>query len=359
MSGPHPKPTIPFIIPIFLPHTGCPHRCVFCDQAAITGQARPLPPIDQIRHDIRQFLTYPGNLRDTVQISFYGGNFLGLPEKTVRRLLDLATEFIAADRVHSIRFSTRPDTIDSRRLDWLSGYQVATIEIGAQSMDDNVLLESNRGHRAADTKKTMARLKRGGYETGLQMMIGLPGDNAAGALETGRQIVALAPDFVRIYPALVLAGSALADLLAAGNYRPLALDSAVDVTARLFKLFANNRIPVIRMGLQSSAALDRNHTVLAGPYHPAFGQLVMSKLFFDSVRHELDALGPAQRSISIAVHPRSVSNLRGQKNSNLTALKSLFSLDTIKITAQPDLGETEVVVNTGAPVSILNGAGSP
>ena len=291
-----------------------------------------------------------------MQISFYGGNFLGLPKQSVRQLLDMATEFIQSGPVDGIRFSTRPDTIDPERLAWLDGYHIATIEIGAQSMDDSVLQKSNRGHRAADTETAMALLKHGGYETGLQMMLGLPGDTAAGALETGRRIRALAPDFVRIYPALVLAGSVLADLLAAGRYTPLNLASAVDTTARLYKLFVNSHISVIRMGLQSSAELNRDNTVLAGPYHPAFGQLVMSKLFLDRVCRELRHQGQLKNVISIAVNPHSVSNVKGQKNNNLSTLKNLFAVDTITVTVSPELGDTEVVVNRGEPVSILSGA---
>jgi len=352
----HEKPNKPFIIPVFLPHTGCPHRCVFCNQSAITGQTKPLPTPAQVRGEIQNQLTYPKGPRKPVQISFYGGNFLGLPKQSVGQLLDIASEFIQSGAVDSIRFSTRPDTIDPQRLAWLDSYCVATIEIGAQSMDDRVLQKSNRGHRAADTEAAMALLKHGGYESGLQMMLGLPGDTAAGALETGRRIRALAPDFVRIYPALVLAGSVLADLLTAGRYSPLNLDSAVDTTARLYKLFINSRIPAIRMGLQSSVELNRGNTIMAGPYHPAFGQLVMSKLFLDRVCRELRHQGQAENAISIAVHPRSVSNVKGQKNNNLAALKNLFAVDTISVEARPELADTEVAVNRGEPVSILSGA---
>lgn len=351
-NSPQPKP---FIIPVFLPHTGCPHRCVFCDQSAITGQTIPLPQPDQIRRDINTFLTYSKGRHATVQISFYGGNFLGLPETTVHRLLDLATGFISAGDVDSIRFSTRPDTINPQRLAWLKGYRVATIEIGAQSMDDRVLQKSNRGHRAEDTEKAMALLKAEGYETGLQMMLGLPGDTAAGALETGRRIQALAPDFVRIYPAVVLAGSALADLMAAGDYTPLSLDVAIDISAQLYKLFVSSHIRVIRMGLQSSADLNRDNTFLAGPYHPAFGHLVMAKLFLDSACRELRRQGQTENAISIAVNPRSVSHVKGQKNNNLATLQKLFAVDNISVAVRPDLAETEVVVNMDEPVSILNG----
>ena len=188
------------------------------------------------------------------------------------------------------------------------------------------------------------------------MMLGLPGDSAADTVATGRSILAMAPDIVRIYPAVVLAGSPLADWLATGRYAPLSLDAAVALTAQLYRLFVNKGIRVIRMGLQASAALNRDDTILAGPYHPAFGQLVMAKLFFDSVCRALGRTNTTPDTISIAVNPRSMSNLRGQKNRNLDLLKRQFSTRGISVLAEPALNETLVVVNAGDPVSILNGA---
>jgi histone acetyltransferase (RNA polymerase elongator complex component) len=352
---PQPAQSKPFIIPIFLPHTGCPHRCAFCDQWAITGRKVPFLKPEQVRREIRTFLGYKKGPRTPVQISFYGGNFLGQPEKQVRRLLDIASEFIQSSAVDSIRFSTRPDTVDPRRLAWLADYRVATVELGAQSMQDRVLQNANRGHTARDTENAVALLKSSGYETGLQMMLGLPGDDAAGALESGRRMLGLAPDFVRIYPLLVLAGSPLADWYAADRYTPLSLDAAVDLTGQLYRLFVNGGIRVIRMGLQASAALDRNHSLVAGPFHPAFGQLVMSKLFFDTVGRALRKTGVPGNTISIAVHPRSVTNLKGQKNVNLELLKHRFSLSSITVLAEPALAEASITVNGGDPLSILNG----
>lgn len=351
LNPPSPKP---FIIPIFLPHTGCPHRCAFCDQSAITGQRADFPHPEQVREEIQTFLGYRKEARAPVQISFYGGNFLGQSEKAVRRLLDLASEFIAQGSVDSIRFSTRPDTIDPTRLAWLADHRVATVEIGAQSMNDAVLKKAMRGHTARDTENAMALLKAGGYETGLQIMPGLPGDTAAGTLKTGRRVLALSPDFIRIYPALVLAGSPLAAWFETGRYAPLSLDAAVELTARLYRLFENGGIRVIRMGLQASASLRPGTSVLAGPYHPAFGQLVMAKLFYDGVCRVLERAAAGADTISIAVNPRSVSNLRGQKNRNLELLKRRFSVPGITLLPSPALDETSFSVNAGDPVSILN-----
>ena len=351
----HPPETTPFIIPVFIPHTGCRHRCFFCDQSAITGQKASLPEPGQIRREILSFLGYKKGSRSPVQISFYGGNFLGLPEKTVRRLLDVASEFIKLEAVESLRFSTRPDTIDTERLGWIEKYPVATIEIGAQSMDETVLSDSNRGHTARDTEKAAALLKTKGYETGLQMMLGLPGDSAAGSLDTGRRIVALDPDFVRIYPAIVLKNSVLAEWFIAGRYKPLSLEKAVETAGKLYRLFLNHQIRVVRMGLQASEELNRKNTILAGPFHPAFGQLVISSLFLDSISHTLKLAGNRQKTISLAVNPRSESNLRGQKNRNMESLKRQFSVDTITVIPRMDLEVNEVVVNGGDPFSILAG----
>jgi histone acetyltransferase (RNA polymerase elongator complex component) len=347
---PTPKP---FIIPIFLPHTGCPHRCVFCDQTAITGQKATASNPERVRQEIRAFLDYKKGAPATTQISFYGGNFLGQTEKQVRSLLEVANEFIDEKLVDSIRFSTRPDTIAAERMTWLTGYRVGTIELGAQSMEDEVLKASQRGHNTRDTERAVALVKESGYETGLQMMIGLPGDSPARALETGRRILALAPDFVRIYPTLVLAGSPLADQYRAGRYKPLALDEAVETASGLYRLFANGGIRVIRMGLQASEELDRDSTVLAGPYHAAFGQLVLSKLFFNGSCRALDGPEPTPDTISIAVHPRSVSNLRGHKNLNLEELQHRFPDHRIEVRTDPGLDEMEFAVNGRKPVSIL------
>ena len=184
-------------------------------------------------------------------MSFYGGNFLGLESPKILSLLAEADRFARSGAVDSIRFSTRPDTITPERLDLVSGFPVATVEIGAQSMDDGVLAQSRRGHSAEDTRTAVRRLKARGLEVGLQMMVGLPGDTPEKALETAREIAALSPDFVRIYPTLVLKNSRLATWYHQGRYAPLSLDAAVSDVADFYAFFSLRRIPVIRMGLQA------------------------------------------------------------------------------------------------------------
>ena len=227
----------PFIIPIFLPHAGCPHRCAFCDQLSITGARPKTGAADQIRSKILEFLNYRTRRRKPIQISFFGGNFLGLNIGEIRHYLAVADEFVRQGAVDSIRFSTRPDTVNRERLDIIADYPVATVELGVQSMNDRVLALAKRGHNAADTVHAVEQLKERNYGIGLQMMVGLPGDDQASALNTARRIAGLQPDFVRIYPTVVLKNSRLAAWYSDGSYTPLSLDAAVTQVKNLCRFF--------------------------------------------------------------------------------------------------------------------------
>ena len=330
----------PFIIPIFLPHAGCPHQCVFCNQLAITGGTQTAVNTDQIRSQIHQFLEYKNDRRKPVQISFYGGNFLGLKIDEITRLLDLATEFIGRGQVDSIRFSTRPDTITPEHLDIISKYPVETVELGVQSMDDHVLALAERGHSAADTMRAVEQLKEHQLDIGLQLMVGLPGDSEARSLTTAEKIAALQPDFVRIYPTVVVKKSKLARWYQNGSYAPLSLAQAVSRVKKLYLLFKKHDIQVIRMGLQATEDLADESTVLAGPYHPAFGHLVYSEVFFDAAQEVLDSRKTLSDTITIAVNPRSISKMRGLNNTNIERLKSRYSLKRVAVVPDSSL-ETE------------------
>ncbi|MCP4575668.1 MAG: radical SAM protein, partial [Deltaproteobacteria bacterium] len=217
----------PFIIPIFLPHSGCPHQCAFCNQKSIAGtSSHPLSP-QAFHRLVENFLEFKGKRDKTTQIAFFGGNFLGQKKETIQALLIEAETYIKTGRVDAIRFSTRPDTIDEDRLSLIKKHTVSTIELGVQSMDNRVLDLSNRGHTALDTQNAVFLLKKSGYEIGLQMMVGLPGDNTTQAMATAERMAALLPDFIRIYPTVVLNGSPLAKVYRAGNYTPLPLYACV------------------------------------------------------------------------------------------------------------------------------------
>ena len=326
----------PRIVPVFLPHAGCPHRCLFCNQRVIAGQPNAHEDPDPERI-VQRWL--PGRPADpqTVQLAFYGGNFLGLPPVRQRPLLDAVKRLLADGWIGSLRFSTRPDTIDRQGLAQLAQIPIAGVELGVQSMDDGVLAACGRGHTAAHTASAAALLRAAGYRVGMQMMIGLPGEDHRSAMVTGARIARLGPDFVRIYPCLVLADTPLAAVWRQGRYHPLDLDRAVVITKRLWRLFARQRIPVIRMGLQSSPALDPAHGLLAGPYHPAFGHLVRSALACDGLARELKRRPAAGCRILITVHPRQIPCVRGQRNANIQSLTERFDLADIRVKADPGL----------------------
>ena len=225
-----------FIIPVFLPHYGCPHQCAFCNQTTITGTKHDILSAEKLRLHIRNFIKFAGKKSHEVQIAFYGGNFLGTEESYMKMLLDEAAKFIKNGSVNSIRFSTRPDTIVKQRLDILKDYPVSTIEIGAQSMDDRVLSLSNRGHSARDSQKAVKLIKERNYAAGIQMMVGLPGDDEQTSLASGKAISDLSPDFVRIYPTVVIAGSLLAKWYKQGKYKPLSMEKSILLQAENYLL---------------------------------------------------------------------------------------------------------------------------
>jgi histone acetyltransferase (RNA polymerase elongator complex component) len=319
------------VVPVFLPHAGCPHRCVFCDQSAITGAdpstTRPDP--DRIGRQIDSFLA-ASRPRSFVHIAFYGGNFLGQTPKAVEELLGLAGAYVSGGKANGIRFSTRPDTVDEQILDAMTPFPVDTVEIGAQSLDDRVLERSRRGHSASDTAAAVGLLKSRGYQVGLQLMIGLPGQSRDSALASAAQAAALAPDFVRIYPAVVLAGSSLARWYRRGRFRPLCLEAAVSLTAQMVRIFSEKLIPVVRMGLQATDDLRPGNQVVDGPFHPAFGELVRSEVWFQQMEDALCA-GGVEGKLRIWLHPGVESQVRGQKNRNIVRLKMRFAITSVSV----------------------------
>jgi len=334
----------PLIIPIFIPHMGCPHRCIFCNQRAITGKTAQTPSPEQIQEEVNRFLKYGKDRPSTTQISFFGGSFLGLEKGTVLSLLEAAMPFVRRKDVDSIRFSTRPDTISQESLSLLDRFPVSTVELGVQSMNDRILDVAGRGHRAASTVVATGMLKEQDYQVGLQMMVGLPGDDDDGAMETARRIAALRPDFVRIYPTLVLKGSLLAGRLKDGSYHPMALESCVTLVKRLYLYFKLQDIPVVRMGLQASDGLTRAGDFIAGPYHPAFGHLVHGEIVFDAISSALDRMGKLPDPLTISAHPSMVSRVQGLNKRNICRLKNTFDIKKIALLQDEYLAKDLLVV---------------
>lgn len=341
MSSQAPKP---FIIPVFIPHSGCPHRCAFCNQLTITGAKQGFPDATEIRTHIERYLRYRGTRRSYNQIAFYGGNFMGLNPERVRFFLEAVQPFIQSGRIDGIRFSTRPDTITPDRLDLMEAFPVQAIELGVQSMDDQVLFRIQRGHTAKDTEVAVQRLKARGYTVGLQIMVGLPGEDDTSCRHTGEHVADLLPGFVRIYPTVVLQNSLLAEWHRLGAYTPLTLQDAVQRSKRLVRIFQKKHIPVARLGLQHTEDLVYGSGIVAGPYHPAFGELVYSELFFDRAVDGISAVGSMPQKIVLKVHPRSVSKMRGNRNINIERLLRRFGIRSIHVVPDPALSEHEVAI---------------
>jgi len=319
------------IIPFFIPHAGCPHQCVFCNQKGITGNATTPNPTS-VAAAIRSYLntsSFPG----PAQVAFYGGTFTALPRSLQMAYLAAVRSFLDSGEVESIRLSTRPDAIDDDVLGLLKQYHVGTVELGVQSMDDDVLTLSGRGHTAADTVQAVAMLNAHGFSVGLQLMPGLPGDSREIFSDTVEKAIALKPDFVRLYPALVIRDTPLERLYRAGGYRPLTLDEAVSLCRDALPRFRKAGIAVIRIGLQPTEELERSGTIVAGPFHPAFRQLVESSLLLVTMCSLLPPrLGAG--TVTFVVNPADLSSAIGQKRQNIHAIKDRYGLDA-KVMTDP------------------------
>lgn len=302
------------IVPFFIPHAGCPHQCVFCDQRRISGAAEGPDPAS-LASTIERYCA-ADRAGAPAEVAFFGGTFTSLPLGMQRAFLAPVQPFVASGAVRSIRVSTRPDAVSGEVLELLSRHHVATVELGAQSMDNEVLRLSGRGHGAGDTVRAAALLRGQGFAVGMQLMPGLPGDSPEVFLRTVDQVIGLAPSFVRIYPALVISGTPLERLYRDGRYSPLSLEAAVSLCAEALDRFRHAGIGVIRVGLQPTEELARTGTVAAGPFHPAFRQLVESARFLRKMLQtgrEKDAV--------FLVNPRDLSTAVGQRKSNLSVLR--------------------------------------
>jgi histone acetyltransferase (RNA polymerase elongator complex component) len=328
---------MPLVIPVFIPHQGCPHTCVFCNQHGISGQTDTAPVTPgQVKDSIEQWLARsPGRIAEGAQVAFYGGSFTGLARSRQKELLDAVAPFFDAGRVREIRLSTRPDYFDAATVAFLREQGVTVIELGVQSMDQQVLDACGRGHTPGQTIEAVRLLRQGGMQVGIQLMIGLPGETTRSFLLTVKEAGRLRPDFVRIYPVLVLRGSKLAALLEQGGYRPLSLGKAVARAARMKEYFDAHGVRVVRMGLQAGPELEK--WIVAGPYHPAFGEMVNARLMLRRTRLILrDVRQGSPVTLSISTKDQSV--FRGIGSANINRLRDLSLLDRFTLAmdaAQP------------------------
>ena len=322
-------------IPVFVPHKGCPFDCVFCNQRKITGTTTDVTPND-VENIIEEHLrTLPREDR-YVEVAFFGGSFTGIPMKEQSALMAAVAKF--GTQINGIRLSTRPDYISEEIMDNLVAHGVTTIELGVQSMDDEVLKASNRGHTAEQVRKAVEIIRKYPVRLGLQMMTGLVGDTREKSIYTAKEIIKLKPEMVRIYPTLTIKDTYLEKLYNKGLYKPQTLEEAVETAKVIMLMFEAANINVIRVGLQATNEISSEGSVVAGPVHSAFRSLVESSIYYDLIKSELDG---KSGNITIEVKSSEVSNAVGNKRVNIEKIKQEFGIN-LKIRGNKEMNKREV-----------------
>lgn len=331
-----------FHIPIFVPHKGCPHDCVFCNQRKITG-VEETDDLSGIRETVESHLgsidSAVGRDGAYIEIAFFGGSFTAIDFSRQEELMKLANEYLISGRIDAIRCSTRPDCITDEILDMLSHYGMSVIELGVQSTDDEVLRLSARGHTYEDVKKAAALIRSRGMSLGLQMMTGLPGDTADKSIKTAGNLISLSPDCVRIYPTLVVEDTKLNDMYEKGEYTPFTLEETVDLCAKLVKMFERSRIDIIRMGLQTTDNINEN--TVRGPYHAALRELVIGRIIRDCIETNFDS---SANELTVTVCPSLVSAAAGHKRVNKEYFLQKYST-RLKVTADSSLDSKHISIS--------------
>ena len=327
-------------ISIFVPHKGCPNDCSFCNQRTISGQTVPATPEDVVRA-VNTAIEYGVDPKNT-EIAFFGGSFTAIEREYMCSLLTAAKCFLDSHNFLGIRVSTRPDCIDDEVLKILKEYGVTAIELGAQSMDDNVLLANRRGHTSDDARKASALIKQYGFELGLQMMTGLYKSDFSKDLYTAEEIVKLKPDTVRIYPTVVLKNTHLGYLQEIGEYKAPTAEESAPFCAELLQLFENNSIKVIKLGLHSSETVEGD--MVGGAYHPAFRELCEGHIYLKKILEKLDGKDKNSK-YDIFVNEKALSKAKGQQKRNEKALKNQGICCTIKGNKNLEEFEVKVVEN--------------
>ena len=319
-----------YVIPIFVPHLGCPNDCTFCNQKSISGEQKMITTED-IKNTIDNFLKNIKEKDSYKEIAFFGGSFTAIDEKTQTELLEAANEYIKEGKVNSIRISTRPDCIDRVTLKRLKKYHVKTIELGVQSSNNYILEKSKRGHTFEDVKKASKLIRLYGFKLGHQMMVGMPESTELDEINTARDLIKLKPKIVRIYPVLVIKGTELAKEYKNGEYEPLTVEQAVERCKEITYMFRKKQINVIRIGLQNTDEITdpnkKGSEVLAGTYHPEFRQLVESAMWYDSIAEKIKKINAKIKKVEIKVNPDDSNNVIGHKKSNIEKLKDFYDVD--------------------------------
>lgn len=321
-----------YIIPIFVPHLGCPNDCIFCNQKSISGQKTQMTS-KEAKKIIDNYLEGMANKDAQIEIAFFGGSFTAIEKEKQEELLKVAYEYVKSGKVESIRISTRPDCIDKETLKRLKKYKVKTIELGVQSASDYILQRANRGHTFDDVKKASKLIRWNGFRLGHQMMVGLPESTRIDEINTAKELIKLKPKMVRIYPVLVVKNTKLEKECEDGTYEPLSVVQAVETCKEIVRLFADKKLDIIRVGLQNTDEISepgkKDSEVIAGPYHPAFRQLVESALWYDAILDKIKKLNVKVKEVEVTVNPADANNVIGHKKENVHKLKDTYDVDLI------------------------------
>ncbi|HDF4135309.1 TPA: radical SAM protein [Clostridioides difficile] len=336
------------IIPIFVPHKGCPHDCIFCNQKKITGVSTDVTSEDA-RNIIEECLETIDKDAD-VEIAFFGGSFTAIDIDIQKSLLSVAKEYVEKGLVKDIRMSTRPDCIDEDILSMLKEYKTSIIELGVQSLDEKVLLDSIRGHQSEIVYKSSKMIKNSGIKLGLQMMIGLPADTEEKCIFTAKKFVELKPDCVRVYPTLVVKDTGLEKLMEQNKYNPFTLEESVNIVKKVLVLFYINNINVIRVGLQATDDIQIGKAVLAGPYHPAFRELVEA----DMIKDYLEFVILQNKNIKqmlVKSNKKNISKIIGNKKTNVKYMEEKFGVLLKTQESDLDINQLEIVLDGKSLIS--------
>ncbi len=321
-----------YIIPIFVPHLGCPNDCTFCNQKKISGQKKNITKND-VKNIIEYYLENFKEVNRNVEVAFFGGSFTGIQRDIQEELLLAANEYVRLGKVNSIRISTRPDYIDKDILKFLKKYNVETIELGVQSTNNYILNKCKRGHSYEDVKKASKLIRKNKFKLGHQMMVGLPDSTQKDEINTAKDLIKLKPKMVRIYPVLVIKDTKLEEDYKKGEYIPNTLEQAIETASILLKIFKKKNIDVIRIGLQSTDEIcnpeNEESQVVAGPYHPAFRQLVESRIYYDEFIKKIKGLNNKVKEITVLVNNSCINNFIGHKRENITKIKEIYNVDVV------------------------------
>jgi len=326
-----------YIIPIFVPHEGCPHECVFCNQNSITGTKAKVDAM-YVRQTVNDYLQTINSDDAIIEVSFFGGTFTAIKTEKQIELLTVAKEFKDNNKIKYIRLSTRPDYIDDKVLSNLKKYSVDIIELGVQSLDEEVLLKSGRGHTAQDVEVASKLIKQYGFILGHQIMIGLPGDNINKDIDTTKGVIKLKPDICRIYPALVIKGTHMEEMYTEQTFKPYTLSEAVNISKIIYIMMVANQINVIRIGLQATEEISEGNDLVAGPFHPAFGELVegsiYNNLLYDVIMNHYKN-NIAIKKVLVKINPKDISKLYASGKSFFYDMKK--QIKTVSIDVVQDI----------------------